>query len=457
MTTTAATTTSPRRSMTGLLGATVTSLLAIGLTAGLAATAVPAAAALSGTAAPVSARGDWSALAAKATRGNVPVIVELAVANAAAQLTSGDARSESAARASVVAARANLSSKLPARTARRLAPVGELPLVSLHASAAELATLRTTPGVASVVEDRSHGVGDLPSLSTAKAVTGVSPATAGPAATPASAGQARPSSASPTGTSPRGAGTDQLPQWWDYYRIGTDMARNLGWTGRGQTVAVLDTGVEASHSWLRGDVVWEACFSTGAQGYTGGCPNGTATQSGAGSGRPCTYSTACAHGTHVAHTAAGANGIGSGASIVAMQVFHYDPATRSPRTWDSDYIRALDYVYRLRGHYRFAAVNMSLGGGRHTGYCDSAQSWVTYWINTLKNVGIATVISSGNENYANALGAPACNSRAVSVGNTTLDNNNYDAVLGYTRYGSNSNATLDLLAPGTDICSAQSS
>jgi subtilisin family serine protease len=66
-------------------------------------------------------------------------------------------------------------------------------------------------------------------------------------------------------------------------------------------------------------------------------------------------------------------------------------------------------------------------------------------------------VASGNNDYTNAVSAPACISTAISVGNTTLTaaSGGTDAVFGYaTNAGSNSNATLDLLAPGTDICSA---
>jgi hypothetical protein len=69
-------------------------------------------------------------------------------------------------------------------------------------------------------------------------------------------------------------------------------------------------------------------------------------------------------------------------------------------------------------------------------------------------VGIATVVASGNDNSSTGISYPGCIAGAISVGNTTLDSNGNDAVLGYTTYGSNSNQTSDLLAPGTDICSA---
>src|SRR5205085_6750012 len=96
-----------------------------------------------------------------------------------------------------------------------------------------------------------------------------------------------------------------------------------------------------------------------------------------------------------------------------------------------------------------------VGGGGWTGYCDSTSSLLTTYINRLKaDYQIPVVVSSGNDNSSTLVGSPACNSNAISVGNTTLTEAGADAVLGNVAGGSNSNATLDLLAPGTDICSA---
>ena len=44
--------------------------------------------------------------------------------------------------------------------------------------------------------------------------------------------------------------------------IGADNAWSSGYTGSGQAVAILDTGVDSSHEFLTGKVLAEACFST---------------------------------------------------------------------------------------------------------------------------------------------------------------------------------------------------
>jgi subtilisin len=182
---------------------------------------------------------------------------------------------------------------------------------------------------------------------------------------------------------------------------------------------------------------------------------------GPGAAAPCTYSPVCAHGTHVAHTAAGRYGVASAARILAVQVFSSDPHG-FPTAFDSDLVWGLRHVYGARNRFRIAAVNMSLSGALYRGFCNDApgdgtvnRTYLTDRIRDLRSVGIATVVASGNHNSASRIANPACISYATSVGNTTITKTGADAVYGNVRGGSNSNRTLDLLAPGTDICSAE--
>lgn len=241
--------------------------------------------------------------------------------------------------------------------------------------------------------------------------------------------------------------------------IGANVAWANGYTGNGQTVAVLDTGVDKNHPFLAGKVVSEACYSTNSSGTAGSlCPGGVAEATGTGTGLPCAISGDCDHGTHVAGIAAGraenVAGVARDANLIAIQVFsRFDSSTSCggsapcAMAFTSDIIKGLQRVYELSSSYRIAAVNLSLGGGRYTSSCDSNNSSTKAAIDLLRGAGIATVAASGNEAYTNAIGSPACISSAISVGSVS------DTTGGVSAF-SNSSSLLNLLAPGGGITSS---
>ena len=252
---------------------------------------------------------------------------------------------------------------------------------------------------------------------------------------------------------------------------GDNGAYQLGATGQGQAVAVLDTGVQVSHPFLTGKTIAEACFSNAAGANISLCPNGQKSQIGAGSAEATTPSCVngqeylCSHGTHVSGIAVGSNpvpgippnGVAKDAKLVAVQVFtRFNDANTcgnegAPcvRTYTSDQIAALEWVYAnknsLFGGTKIASVNMSLGGGVHSSACDNDPRKAS--IDLLRLSGIATTVSSGNDGYIYSVSDPACISTAVTVGATTLS----DQVALF----SNENQYLvDLLAPGVSILSS---
>lgn len=245
--------------------------------------------------------------------------------------------------------------------------------------------------------------------------------------------------------------------------IHADSVQSTGYGGSGYSVAILDTGVHKAHEFIGASrVVAEACFSTTAttSSYTSTslCPDGTDEQIGSGAGENCSTSIdGCSHGTHVAGIAAGrsgdaGNGVAPDAKIISVQIYSLvqsqelcgsdEPCVMA---WTSDQIAALEYVYSLRASYKIAAVNMSLGTGVYSGDCDADVRKTM--IDKLRSAGIATVVSSGNNEYDGFVTAPACISSAVTVGASWHTS---DTVAYYT----NLSDTVDLLAPGTSIYSA---
>ena len=320
----------------------------------------------------------------------------------------GEQRERIAARQDLVVATLGM----PERAVKRFATI---PFLALEVTREQLARLKTTPGVLEIVED--------------------------PLASPTM------SSSNP--------------------RIGSPVAWAEGFTGAGQAVAVLDTGVDKAHPFFStgsNKVVSEACYSTTSANSTSVCPGGVAASTAAGSGEDCApTTTGCSHGTHVAGTVAGNDGVGPhfgvarDANIIAMQVFSQFTGTSCTNSgltspcalsFGSDQILALERVLALSNSMDIAAVNMSLGGGQFFSQatCDASNTAIKAAIDNLRAAGIATVIASGNNGFLDSMGSPGCVSTAVSVGATT----DFDAVASF----SNIAPFVSLVAPGTAIVSA---
>ena len=250
--------------------------------------------------------------------------------------------------------------------------------------------------------------------------------------------------------------------------IGGATADALSITGQGQTVAILDTGVQKTHTFLSGKVVSEACYSSNDAYYgsTTVCPGGATESTASGSGVNCASNIeGCSHGTHVAGIVAGSNasfhGVAPSANLIAVQVFsRFDSSNCNPGdtycalSYTSDQIKGLERVYALRSTYNIASVNMSLGGGYYSSQsaCDLDNAAQKFAIDNLRSVGIATVIASGNDGYSSGMGSPGCISSAISVGSTTSNAPGYSD--DQVSYFSNSVNFLDLLAPGQTINSS---
>lgn len=102
-----------------------------------------------------------------------------------------------------------------------------------------------------------------------------------------------------------------------------DQAHAAGFGGAGQTIAILDSGVDKNHPFFGGRVVSEACYSGGGPNSTSVCPGGVPSSTASGSGMPCSFEN-CDHGTHVAGIAAGSNssikGVAPAATIISVQL-----------------------------------------------------------------------------------------------------------------------------------------
>ncbi|WP_144070038.1 S8 family peptidase [Nonomuraea indica] len=239
--------------------------------------------------------------------------------------------------------------------------------------------------------------------------------------------------------------------------IGADQAHARGFTGTGQAVAVLDTGIDRDHPAFAGRIVEEACFSAVEPGVESLCPNGQPTQTGAGAADAETAKclaggvNLCEHGSHVAGIAAGNGGVAPGAGIVAVQVFsrvndeEICGEASCLLAYESSLRLAMEHVAGLQRPV--AAVNLSLGGGLYDASCDDTEEGRAFRpaVEALLAKGTATVVAAGNE-FHEGVAFPACLSSTVAVG----ANDDADAIADFSNRG----PLLDLFAPGVDVESA---
>ena len=200
-------------------------------------------------------------------------------------------------------------------------------------------------------------------------------------------------------------------------------AWNKGYTGSGQYIAILDTGILSTHEMFKDKKIIEACFSS-----RGSCPGGTKELKGKGAAAPHSSSFKdYEHGTHVSGIAAGRSssveGVAKGADIIAVQVFSIFTNDRECGTEEiclrsllSDQLAALEYIYELSKEYPIAAVNMSFGSGTSSSFCENSFSTI---IEKLTNAGVAVVAAAGNSSGSKdctRTTSPACIEKTISVG-----------------------------------------
>ena len=259
--------------------------------------------------------------------------------------------------------------------------------------------------------------------------------------------------ATTTSTSPTPHGAQAAKV--DNKKINSDKANQIGADGQGETIAIIDSGVDTTHPYLSGRIVGEACFAAIPVPIIGGllgkCGGGNGARVGPGYGRPCPW-IGCDHGTHVAGIAAGNNGVWSGvapkAQIMPIMAGVGDSVFQPTVTFlYSNILAATEYVYSQRSNYRIAAVNMSLGDSSFTSSaCDAANLELYQAVQNLASAGITTVVAAGNDGYATGVSFPACLSNVVAVGNF----DNFDVPASSTNLGHQ----VPIVAPGVNILSS---
>jgi len=242
-------------------------------------------------------------------------------------------------------------------------------------------------------------------------------------------------------------------------RIGADIAHAAGFDGRGVTVALLDTGIDAKNPDFAGRIVAQQCFCDNLDG-TGCCPGGDTSQSGGNAAADDN-----GHGTHVAGIiassgASGPQGVAPAANIVAVKVIDSANGFRS----FTQIYRALEWIAGSRPDVR--VINMSLGSRAlfSTAACgsDAIALGMRDVIGTLRARGVLITASSGNQSSTTGTTLPACMSEVLAIGATYDASNAHASMCPEPRIEAdqitcftNSTDAIDLVAPGATIAASR--
>ncbi len=197
--------------------------------------------------------------------------------------------------------------------------------------------------------------------------------------------------------------------------IGADSLHTAGVTGKGVTIAVLDTGFWQDVSQNYGNRVLASVDVTNGNRPITGDPYG--------------------HGTHVTAIAASGSqalngsyaGIAPSANLVLVRAFNGEGAGRY-----TDVIAGVNWIVANRAKYKIRVLNLSFGAPPQSYYWDDPlnQAVMAAW-----RAGIVVVVSAGNEGPSPmTISVPGNTPYVITVGALTDSNTPYDATDDQSRF-----------------------
>ncbi len=185
-------------------------------------------------------------------------------------------------------------------------------------------------------------------------------------------------------------------------------------TGFGQSVCVIDTGVDYSHPALGGKVLGGVDFVN--------------------SDLDAMDDNGVSHGTHVSGIV---SAVAPNSGIVPVKVCDSGGGCLA-----SNILAGIDYCVNRSVELNISVISGSLGdGGQYD--VSNCPTWFDSALETANSLGIINVYASGNNGFTSGVSYPSCSPFSVSVGASDKSDN----VASFSNRGSR----LDVLAPGVSI------
>ena len=204
------------------------------------------------------------------------------------------------------------------------------------------------------------------------------------------------------------------------------------------TIAVIDTGIDATHSLVSGKIVYEVCVLDFKS-----CPNGQNFMEGAGAATldPLKASkNGFYHGTQIASVITQSN---PNVNLVVIRIVPMTATGSRASTSLTAVQRALEWVDKNHQAYNIVAVNMSQSYSSKVGCTKHLP--IENAINSLASKNIPSFFPTGNGYNYSKTDFPACVSSSISVGATDPS---YGGQMSPALYSNNSLDT-DFFALGT--------